>query len=46
MQIIKKIEWLDFLQMNKIDFKGLFIFFIYVTMATAYTQALTSENQS
>ena len=26
MQIIKKIQWLDFLQINKTDFKILFIF--------------------
>ena len=36
MQIIKKIYRLDFLQINKTNFKGLFIF-IHVAMATAYT---------
>ena len=37
MQIIKKIYRPDFLQTNKTDFKGLFIF-IHVAMATAIRQ--------
>ena len=37
-QILKKIQWLDFLQINKTDTNGKCIF-VYVAMATAHTSA-------